>query len=417
MNPVTVIPTYISNPRREDVNTKILSTYDHMTPLNEEGELDRCLKSIAKVDASGLVIILVVAQAGIEEVALEKVKRTAANNPEVPTMVIGKPQVELLRHRLEQMGEGEIARKVKLTGYGNVRNVGLIFAQAFGFDAVIFIDDDEVIEDPEFFQKAVYGLGKLTPAGIPILVKSGYYINQYGSKLSTWEDAWYNRFWQQGHAFNEWMEKAIKGTRLSRSNHVCGGCLAIHKEAFSRIAFDPYIPRGEDLDYLLNLRMHGSDVWFDNQWILKHLPPETKSEGRRFRQDIYRWLYEQAKMEFSWANIDLQKITPANLMPYPGAMLGKGLKSRISLTARLRSFGRPDKKEYAMAARAAKKDAIDYAEHNCTKYFDYQRLWPKMMQTINGDRVLSSQILTTTTEIPHRDIDPGRTCEIQSNIG
>lgn len=417
MNPVTIIPTYVSNPRRQDGDQKILTQYDHMTPLNEEGELDRCLKSIAKVDNSGLVIILVVAQAGIEEVALEKIKRTAANNPDVPTMVVGTPQVDLLKRRLEQIGEVEIARKIKLVGYGNVRNVGLILAQAFGFDAVIFIDDDEIIEDPDFFKKAVYGLGKLTPSGIPILVKSGYYINQQGTHFSTWEDAWYNKFWQQGHAFNEWIAGAMGGARLTRSNHVCGGCFAIHKEAFSRMSFDPYIARGEDLDYLLNLRMHGSDVWFDNKWWLRHMPPATKSEGRRFRQDIYRWLYEQAKIEFSWANIDLQKVTAASLMPYPGAMLGKGLKGRIGLTARLRSFGRPDRKEYAAAARAAKRDAVDYAERNCTKYFDHARLWPKMMKAIDCDRVVSSQILSMSTEIPRREIDPGETCEIQLNIG
>ena len=417
MNPVTIIPTFVSNPRKETREANILTNYDHTTPLNREGELDRCLKSLAKVGAPGLVIILVAAQKGIEEVALEKVKRTATNNPDVATMVVGNPEIQLLKSRLEQLGSPEIAGKVSLRGYGNIRNVGLILAQAFGFDAVIFLDDDEVIEDPEFFKKAVYGLGKLTPSGIPILVKSGYYINQRGKYTSTWEDAWYNKFWQKGSAFNAWITRAMKGQRLTRSNHVCGGCLAIHKEAFSRMSFDPFIPRGEDLDYLLNLRMHGSDIWFDNKWTLRHLPPETKSEGRRFRQDTYRWLYEQAKIEFSWANIDLQKITAATLMPYPGAMLGKGLKTRISLTARLRSFGRPDKKEYSKAAKVAKNDAIDYAERNCTKYFDFESKWPEAMRKIDSDRVLSSQILSQTSEIPHQDIDPGQTTEIQLNIG
>jgi glycosyltransferase involved in cell wall biosynthesis len=417
MNPVTIIPTYISNPRRESDNANILGNYDHMTPLNEEGELDRCLKSLGNVDNPGLVIILVVAQKGIEELALEKVKRTAANNPQITTMVVGNVEVDLLKSRLEQLGAKDVANKVSLRGYGNIRNVGLILAQAFGFDAAIFLDDDEIVDDPDFFKKAVYGLGKLTPSGIPILVKSGYYVNQNGTYLSTWEDAWYNKFWQKGSAFNAWITKAMAGHRLTRSNHVCGGCLAIHKEAFSRMCFDPYIPRGEDLDYLLDLRMHGSDIWFDNKWVLRHLPPETKSEGKRFRQDTYRWLYEQAKIEFSWANIDLQKVTAATLMPYPGAMLGKGLKSRISLTARLRSFGRPDKKEYSRAAKAAKKDALEYAERNCTKYFEFERAWPEMMRTVDGDRVISSQILSMTSEIPRRDIDPGKTTEVQLNLG
>ena len=417
MNPVTIIPTYISNPRKVAEDASILLHYDHTTPLNEEGELDRCLKSLAKVNYTGLAIILVVSQKGIEEVALEKVKRTAANNPQVVTMVVGSPEVDLLKSRLEQLGHVKIANKMCLRGYGNVRNVGLVLAQAFGFDAAIFLDDDEIVEDPSFFEKAVYGLGKLTPSGIPILVKSGYYVNQNGKFTSTWEDAWYNKFWQKGSAFNEWITSAMKAQRLTRSNHVCGGCLAIHKEAFSRMSFDPYIPRGEDLDYLLNLRMHGSDIWFDNKWTLRHLPPDTKSEGRRFRQDTYRWLYEQAKIEFSWANIDLQKITAATLMPYPGAMLGKGLKWRISMTARLRSFGRPDKKEYSRAAKAAKTDAIEYAERNCTRYFDFERAWPEAMRKIDGDRVISSQILASSSEIPHPNIDPGKTTEIQLNVG
>ena len=72
----------------------------------------------------------------------------------------------------------------------------------------------------------------------------------------------------------------MRGPRLSRSNHTCGGCLALHKEAFKRLSFDPWIARGEDLDYMLDLRMYGSDIWFDNQWSLRHLPPETESEAR-----------------------------------------------------------------------------------------------------------------------------------------
>ena len=100
-----------------------------------------------------------------------------------------------------------------------------------GFDSVVFLDDDEIVEDRDFMRKAMYGLGKLTKKGIPILVKTGYYFNSEGSPLSKSRNKWYNRFWQQGSAFNEWILKALKGPRLSRSNHVCGGCLALHKAA------------------------------------------------------------------------------------------------------------------------------------------------------------------------------------------
>ncbi len=56
------------------------------------------------------------------------------------------------------------------------------------------------------------------------------------------------------------MKKALSGTRISRSNYVCGGLMALHARAFTRVAFDPFITRGEDLDYLFNMRMFGYDV-------------------------------------------------------------------------------------------------------------------------------------------------------------
>ena len=301
-----------------------------------------------------------------------------------------------------------------------------------GFDSVVFLDDDEIVEDRDFMRKAMYGLGKLTKKGIPILVKTGYYFNSEGSPLSKSQNKWYNRFWQQGSAFNEWILKALKGPRLSRSNHVCGGCLAVHKEAFKRLAFDPWIARGEDLDYMLNLRMYGSDIWFDNQWNLTHLPPKTESEGTRFRQDIFRWLYEYRKMEYSRTQIDLMQVKPSSLEPYPGPFLQPGIRRRVRLTAILRSFGRPDKKAYRKAAKAATGEAGTYAERNCSKYFEFQFVWPELMARLDGDQVLRAALVQSVTqryaevEAPREEgrlaaqegagIDPGATAEIQLNL-
>ena len=181
--------------------------------------------------------------------------------------------------------------------------------------------------------------------------------------------------------------------RLSRSNHVCGGCLALHKEAFKRLSFDPWIPRGEDLDYMLDLRMYGSDIWFDNKWSLRHLPPESASEGTRFRQDIYRWLYEYRKMEYSRTQIDLMQVKPSSLEPYPGPFLEPSIVRRIRITAFLRSLARPDKKAYRKAAKAARTEAVQYAQRNCTKYFEFQFVWSELMSRIEGDQILSTALV------------------------
>ena len=392
MNPVVVIPTFVST-RSQREGGSIITTYDHPTPLSQEGDLPRCLESLTKVEGIGQIIVLVAAEPSIAHKAAQKTQAIAARFPELHIAVIGAAEAGLVQQRMEQLGLGKLAREVGLSGYGAVRNLGLVVACALGFDAVVFLDDDEVVTDADFLRRAMYGLGKLTRKGIPILAKTGFYYNSEGSYLSKSQNKWYNRFWQQGSAFNKWIERAMNAPRLSRSNHVCGGCLALHKEAFKRLSFDPWIPRGEDLDYMLDLRMYGSDIWFDNKWSLHHLPPESASEGTRFRQDIYRWLYEYRKMEYSRTQIDLMQVKPSSLEPYPGPFLEPSIVRRIRITAFLRSLARPDKKAYRKAAKAARTEAAQYAQRNCTKYFEFQFVWSELMSRIEGDQILSTALV------------------------
>lgn len=390
---MVIIPTFASSVRRRSEVRSVIANYDHTTDINESGELGRCLESLERVDDIGLIIVLVAADHGIEREAIDKVRATIAQHPGLNAMAIGAVELAIISERMEQLGIERMGQQIGLSGYGAIRNLGLVLTCAMGFDAAVFINDDEVVDDPGFLHKAMYGLGKLTKNGVPILAKTGYYINEEGSYLSKWEDRWYNRFWQQGRAFNDWMSSAIGGPRLSRSNHVCGGCLAIHKEAFRRAPFDPWIPRGEDLDYLLSLRMLGGDIWFDNGWHLRHLPPASPHEGARFRQDIFRWIYEYFKLEYSHSLIDLQKVTAASLEPYPGPFLEKGLHKRIAITAFLRSLARPDKKAYRRAAEAASGEALRYGERNCRKYFEFQHVWPQVMDRVDSDKIMTTAIV------------------------
>ena len=251
MNPVVVIPTFVST-RSQREGGSIITTYDHPTPLSQEGDSPRCLESLTKVEGIGQIIVLVAAEPSIAHKAAQKTQAIAgAFSRAAHCGHWCWPEAGLVQQRMEQLGLGKLTREVGLSGYGAVRNLGLVVACALGFDAVVFLDDDEVVTDADFLRRAMYGLGKLTRKGIPILAKTGFYYNSEGSYLSKSQNKWYNRFWQQGSAFNKWIERAMNAPRLSRSNHVCGGCLALHKEAFKRLSFDPWIPRGEDLDYML----------------------------------------------------------------------------------------------------------------------------------------------------------------------
>lgn len=397
MNPVIIIPTYfISNRKRQTAGAKM--QFDHATSISDEGTLARCLESLGQVDGVGQILILVGGDQSVAERAANVVHATAQRFPSLHTAVIGNTEIDLVKQRMDQLGLSSVSHAVGLDGYGAIHNLGLVLTHALGFDAAVFIDDDEVVEDPEFLSKAMYGLGKMTRSGVPILAKTGYYLNESGSYKATGGTDWYDRHWQQVDLFNEWIEQAMAGKRISRTNRVCGGCLALHAEAYKRVAFDPWIPRGEDLDYMLNLRMYGGDIWFDNQWCLRHLPPSTGNEGARFRQDVFRWMYEYRKMEFSRAQIDLLQIKPSSLQPYPGPLLEEGVEKRLRKTAQMRSLARPNKAEYRSAAAATRGEAAEYATENCGKYFELQRAWPELMARMGGDVVLRNALVQSANQ-------------------
>ncbi|MEF9875709.1 MAG: hypothetical protein RR772_02270, partial [Gordonibacter sp.] len=207
MNPVLIIPTYVSARRRKEGGS-VLTTYDHTTPVTQPGELPRLLHSLQKVRGVGQIVILVISEPSIENQAAEKVQTQAAQYPSLNIAVIGAPELGLIQQRMEQLGLGKLSKEIGLAGYGAVRNLGLVVANTLGYDSVVFLDDDEIVDDAEFLQKAMYGLGKLTKKGIPILAKTGYYFNSEGTFLSKSQDKWYNHFWQQGKAFNKMMNKA-----------------------------------------------------------------------------------------------------------------------------------------------------------------------------------------------------------------
>lgn len=98
MNPVVVIPTFIY-PRRHRGGADVVSTYDHPTAPNQEGELGRCLESLAKVEGLGLVVILVSADVSLEVQAAEKVQAIANRHSDVTTLVIGAAELALIEQR------------------------------------------------------------------------------------------------------------------------------------------------------------------------------------------------------------------------------------------------------------------------------------------------------------------------------
>lgn len=393
MNPVIVIPTYWTQQAGQP------GSYDHATPVDApDPELARCLDSLEQVRGVMRTVVLVTAPPAAQAEARARVDAICAEHPNLSPLVVGEPEARVIKDAVAVMAPRLSGEVVSLRGYGAIRNLGLAVAAVLGHDVVVFMDDDEVALGPTFLVDGVYALGQLTRQGTPIYAKSGCFIDADGSVLANEQLPWSDRRWDKNLGFNQWMRRAQSAVRISRSNHLCGGCFAVHAEAFARVAFDPYITRGEDLDYLFNLRMYGLEVWFDNQWQVQHLPPETPKPASRFRQNVYRWVYEQAKLSAAATRPDLVQVTASSLMPYPGSYLQEDLGSRVRSTALRRALTArvtvEDRREYLSVWKDGLADAVANAQRHERSYLQFQSWWPSIVSGLWKEPSIAALLLS-----------------------
>jgi len=395
VEPVVVIPTFWTRRaggRGRTITDERAAVYDHPTPINEiEPSLIACLQSLRQVRGLGRVVVVVaVTDESLAHQAEDRVREIVDEFPDIDAFVFGPAEMGSLHRRLEQLEFADMIEGVTLTGYGAVRNAGLIAAAVLGHHEVVFLDDDEVVLDADFLEKALYGLGARLEDGTPLLAKSGFYVDDQGRYQRHDAAHWSDMFWRQRDSFNAALDIVMKPPRLQRARIAFGGIFALHRDMYSAVSFDPWVTRGEDMDYVINVRMHGGDVFIDDQWNALHLPPEPVSEALRFRQDVYRFVYEHRKIEFAKSQVDLRQITPKSMAPYPGEFIDSSVGWRAFVTGMLRAVARPEKGLYFQAALHAVRDASDFAREHCQHYFEFQRRWPIMMERIWDDVALSS---------------------------
>lgn len=238
MNPAIVIPSYWA---ADAVDAQAPGAYDHSTDLNApKPELDACLASLEQVRDVCRVIVLVVSPPSSADAARERVRAIARSHPALTVTVLTEREAARIRDRVDRIAPRAPGEPVSLRGYGAIRNMGLAAASILAHDCVIFLDDDEIVLGPDFMKKALYALGQQTRQGLPILAKSGYFYDREGSPLADTSKAdATHRWWTKRIEFNRWMRRALSGTRISRSNYVCGGLFALHARAYMRVAFDP----------------------------------------------------------------------------------------------------------------------------------------------------------------------------------
>jgi len=332
MRKVVLIPTYWSRAKKEWKEGD--AVYDHPTPIDEDGTLARTLESMKILTEKDFKLVLLICPT-TPDVADAAEKRVVDMihevNLQAETYIF---TISDLAKISEIMYETDTERKIEpllnMTGYANVRNMCLLCADILSADAAILIDDDEVFEKVDWVERSVEFLGKRVYGDV-VYGMAGYYTNKHDQyyddvKTEHWMTYW-DRFGFKAKAFDE-----IIGSppRVKRTPFAFGGAMIIHRDMFQSVPFDPQITRGEDIDYLINSRMYGFSFFLDNTLSIKHLPvPKKHPQWKRIREDIYRFVYERAKIATQRKTGNMVMVSPEDFDPYPGEFLRDDLDEKI----------------------------------------------------------------------------------------
>jgi glycosyltransferase involved in cell wall biosynthesis len=388
MKTTMVIPSYWG--REHALGTRETdAVYDHPTPLNEEGTLKRALESLAVLEDRdfSLVVIAVANAEDIAERVEDKVSGIISSVPsDVPTFLFSHSDLGRVHKALEKADGGQFCGLLNLRGYSNVRNLCLFLPHVLGSDIAVLIDDDEAFEDPAFISKAREFIGrKLADEFIGAV--AGYYLQPDGDWHVKREKSKWMEHWDKLDRMNEAFERIIgRGPRLKETPFVFGGNMIVHREIFTRIPFDPKVTRGEDIDFLINMRMFGHKFFLDNALSIKHLPPPNSNPiWKQLREDICRFVFERAKLRGQDAAVEgMVPVSAEELSPYPEAFLKDDLEEKIAGACRIladdyRAEGKEaDRAETLKNIAIATGNALP-AGNAFHQLLTIQKLWEKMM--------------------------------------
>ncbi len=365
--------------------------YDHPTPLDHEGTLQRAIESIGLLEDKDfdLVILAVPTTEEIGEQVEKKLAdqiNSASSSAGVKISLFGPSILKAIHALLWEESKPEYAGLLRLRGYSNVRNLCMFVPHVLGSEAAVLIDDDEVFEDPGFMSKTKEFIGR-DHQGETVNAVAGYYLQPDGDYHVKFDPQPWMRFWDQYERMNQAFDEFI-GTepRLKKTPFVFGGNMVVHRNLFTQVPFDSEVPRGEDIDFLINARMFGFSFFLDNQLSIKHLPPpRSHPVWRRLREDIFRFVYERAKIESQRDTGGLTRVLPEEFDPYPGCFLKGDLEQKIEKASRLLSedyLVQGDEKSSQEALRnidLAKTEAVpkhDPFQHLC----GLQKRWQSLME-------------------------------------
>ncbi len=385
--PIIVVPTYW----RKGLLTNEDMAYDHATDLvDPEETLSKTLLSFSKIN--GEFDVLVIGAPSKPSIGKEMDSKVLEiiNGLNLPYNIFyfGFKEFNNLKKFLTSIFSVDLSKLYSNQGYGSVRNLCIFIPHLLNYNIAILIDDDELITDEDFIKKATEFIGKrLNEKPLGLIV--GLYRNLDGSIYSDeTKNPWWMEFWNKAKKMNEAFQiiEDPDLTRLVPTPFAFGGNMVISRECWVKAPFDPLIARGEDMDYLRNVKYLGFDVKLDRTLSITHAPPESQTqEIDKFKQDVSRFLYAKAKLESLGINLD-------DYDPYPGFFL-KQTEGKVLLTELLYYIFQNSntilnvENSKDLLKQLEKRNSIfnkayTFAQNNSNFYIRFQKQWEEFMRKI-----------------------------------
>jgi len=373
MKKAIIIPVYLRFNQPEEL--------PHLEALRLAKRAIESLKILEDQDFTLILLVCFDLTGGEEEVSLLEmdrfVRKEVHNLWEGKTILFSSHHLKMLRRNLDQRDFRKFSSLTDLKGFSKIRNIGLLLAQALSMDVAIFIDNDEVLEAPRYLEVACEYLNQRWNGKV-VAGKGGFYVNPDGTILLPPRRLWWDFLWDKTKWMNRVWERILSSKdRLVFSPILLGGNLVLHSDLFRSIPFDPYIPRGEDTDYLINASQFGLSLLFDRELQIKHLHPERPEAffQEELRGDIERFLYEREKVKGGLC---------VDLNPYPGYFLRWTLYPRAILTSLFLSLNYLGRREWKRAKECLTHMGLLFRERNGGRlnYLKFRADWERVMEEV-----------------------------------
>ncbi len=305
--------------------------FDHPTPLDSLGTLRRTLETLAPLLSGGSQVGVVAAAASpaLEKAVESRVQHLIQTPPlTFPVAFFSASHLQILQNFIGQHGQPEWSPLLSLSGYSQIRNLTLILANICEAEVMISLDDDEIITDQNFLAKIEQDFAALS-RNYPSFGLAGIYRDARGEVLLPEPQAIWAGYWPKISWLNEAFTQFLAAPPLPVTPLALGGNMVLSSRVFRRVPFDPAIPRGEDVDYVLNARMLKIPFFLDQELSITHLPPDKPHPTWfRLRQDLRRFAYARQKLRQQESRPGLAMVSAEELRPYPGNFLGDDLDMR-----------------------------------------------------------------------------------------